>query len=192
MLPLPEAERRTLLELARRALAETVLHGNILDVSPPAGLLAQPAGVFVTLHRAGRLRGCLGQVEAALPLAEAVSRMAIAVSRQDPRFEPVTAGELPGLEIEISVLSPMEPIAPERIEVGRHGLLVRRGAFRGLLLPQVPGQYHWSRERFLEETCVKAGLPRDAWKDPETQIEAFTAEVFSEADFHAKPRAQAS
>jgi AmmeMemoRadiSam system protein A len=184
MLPLPEAERRALLELARHALTEAVLRGNTLDVPPPAGLLAQPAGVFVTLHHAGRLRGCLGQVEAARPVAEAVAQMAIAVSRQDPRFEPVTADELSGLEIEISVLSPMKLIAPEQIEVGRHGLLVRRGAFRGLLLPQVPEQYHWSRERFLEETCAKAGLPRDAWKDPATQIEAFTAEVFSEAQFH--------
>ncbi len=186
MLPLPEAERRALLELARRALTETVLHGNVVDVPSPAGLLAQPAGVFVTLHHAGRLRGCLGQVEPLLPVAEAVAQMAIAVSRADPRFEPVTAGELSGLEIEISVLSPMKPIATEQIEVGRHGLLVRRGAFRGLLLPQVPEQYHWSRERFLEETCVKAGLPRDAWKDSETQIEAFTAEVFSETQLHAE------
>ncbi len=192
MSPLPEAERRTLLELARRALTEAVLHGNILDVPLPAGLLAQRAGVFVTLHHAGRLRGCLGQVEASLPVAEAVVRMAIAVTRDDPRFDPVVADEIPGLEIEISVLSRMEPITPERIEVGRHGLLVRRGAFRGLLLPQVPEQYHWSRERFLEETCAKAGLPRDAWKDPQTQVEAFTAEVFSEAGFHAKPHAQAS
>jgi AmmeMemoRadiSam system protein A len=125
-------------------------------------------------------------VEASLPLAEAVAQMAIAVSRADPRFEPVTADELSGLEIEISVLSPMKPVTPEQIEVGRHGLLVRRGAFRGLLLPQVPEQYHWSRERFLEETCVKAGLPREAWKDPETQIEAFTAEVFSEAQLHTE------
>lgn len=187
MSPLPEAERRTLLELARRALTEAVLHGDILDVPLPAGLLARPAGVFVTLHHAGRLRGCLGQVEASLPVAGAVVRMAIAVSRDDPRFDPVEADELPGLEIEISVLSRMEPITPERIEVGRHGLLVRRGAFRGLLLPQVPEQYHWSRERFLEETCVKAGLPRDAWKEPETQVEAFTAEVFSESQFHPQP-----
>jgi AmmeMemoRadiSam system protein A len=186
MLPLPEAERRALLELARRALTEAVLHGNVPDAPSPTGLLAQPASVFVTLHHAGRLRGCLGQVESSLPLAEAVAQMAIAVSRADPRFEPVTAGELSGLEIEISVLSPMKPVAPEQIEVGRHGLLVRRGAFRGLLLPQVPEQYHWSRERFLEETCVKAGLPRDAWKDPETQIEAFTAEVFSEAQLHTE------
>ena len=181
MLQLPEAERRALLELARRALTEAVLHGNVMEVPSSMGLLAHPAGVFVTLHNAGRLRGCLGQVEALLPLAEAVAQMAIAVSRADPRFEPVTAGELTGLEIEISVLSPMKPVAAEQVEVGLHGLLVRRGAFRGLLLPQVPEQYQWSRERFLEETCVKAGLPRDAWKDPDTQIEAFTAEVFSEA-----------
>ena len=181
---LPEAERRALLDLARRALTESALHGKTVGVPPLAGLLAQPAGVFVTLHHAGRLRGCLGQVEASLPVAEAVAQMAIAVSRQDPRFAPITADELSGLEIEISVLSPMEPIAPEQVEVGRHGLLVRRGAFRGLLLPQVPGQYHWTREKFLDETCVKAGLPHDAWKDPETRIEAFTAEVFSEAQFH--------
>jgi AmmeMemoRadiSam system protein A len=186
MLPLHEAERRALLELARRALTEAVLHGKILDVPPPSGLLSQPAGVFVTVHHAGQLRGCLGKVEAAQPLAEAVAQMAIAVSRSDPRFEPITAGELPGLDIEISVLSPMEPITLEQIEVGRHGLLVRRGEFRGLLLPQVPGQYHWSRKQFLEETCVKAGLPRDAWKDPEAQIEAFTAEVFSEAQLHTE------
>src|SRR5574341_2279471 len=102
MLPLPETERRALLELARRALTEAVLHGNVPDVPAPAGLLAQPAGVFVTLHHAGRLRGCLGQVEASLPLAEAVAQMAVAVSRADPRFEPVTAGELSGLEIERS------------------------------------------------------------------------------------------
>ncbi|MCL4522671.1 MAG: AmmeMemoRadiSam system protein A [Acidobacteria bacterium] len=191
MLPLPEAERRALLELARRALTEAVLHGEILEVPSPAGLLAQPAGVFVTLHHAGRLRGCLGQVEASMPVAESVARMAIAVSRQDPRFDPVTADELPGLEIEISVLSPMKPIAPEDVAVGRHGLLVRRGVFRGLLLPQVPAQYRWSRERFLEETCVKAGLPRDAWKDPETLLEAFTAEVFSEAEFRPQNQAKA-
>ncbi|MBI1750016.1 MAG: AmmeMemoRadiSam system protein A [Acidobacteria bacterium] len=192
MSPLSEAERRALLELARRALTEAVLHGNMLDVPPPAGRLADPAGVFVSIHHEGRLRGCLGQVEAGLSVAEAVARCAISVSRDDPRFDPVRAEELAGLEIEISVLSPLEPIMPEQIEVGRHGLLVRCGPFRGLLLPQVPTRYHWSRERFLEETCVKAGLPRDAWKNPDSRIEAFTAEVFSEAGTHAKPHAQAS
>ncbi len=192
MSPLPEAERRALLELARRALTEIVLHGTILDAPPPTGRLAEPAGVFVSIHCEGRLRGCLGKVESTAPVAEAVAQCAISVAREDPRFEPVHAEELPGLEIEISVLSRLEPIIPEQIEVGRHGLLVRRGALRGLLLPQVPLPYRWSPERFLEETCVKAGLPRDSWKDPETRIEAFTAEVFSEADFHTKPRAQAS
>ena len=183
MSPLSEAERRTLLELARHALTEFVLHENVIDVPEAAGGLAQAAGIFVTLHHAGKLRGCLGQVESTLPLAETVAQMAIAVSRSDPRFQPVAARELPGLEIEISVLSPMELIRPEQIEVGRHGLLVRRGVFRGLLLPQVAEQYRWSSQRFLEETCVKAGLPRDSWQDAETQVEAFTAEVFSEAQF---------
>lgn len=191
MSPLPEADRRALLELARRALTEAVLHGSIPDLPPPAGSLAEPAGVFVSIHHEGRLRGCLGKVEAIASVAEAVVFCAVSVARDDPRFEPVRAEELPGLEIEISVLSRLEPITPDRIEVGRHGLLVRRGAFRGLLLPQVPAHYHWSRERFLEETCVKAGLPREAWKDPETRIEAFTAEVFSEAEFHLESHAKA-
>jgi len=191
MSPLPEAERRALLELARSALTESVLHGRIQDIPAPVGRLADPAGVFVSIHYQGRLRGCLGKLEATSSVAEAVAACAVSVARDDPRFEPVRAEELPGLEIEISVLSRLEPITPELIEVGRHGLLVRRGAFRGLLLPQVPTHYRWSRERFLEETCVKAGLDRDAWKDPETRIEAFTAEVFSEAEFHPQSHAKA-
>lgn len=191
MSPLPETERRALLELARRALTESVLHGSSPEIPLPTENLAEPAGVFVSIHHEGRLRGCLGKVEAIASVAEAVVFCAVSVARDDPRFEPVRAEELPGLEIEISVLSRLEPIMPEQIEVGRHGLLVRRGAFRGLLLPQVPAHYHWSGARFLEETCVKAGLPRDAWEDPETRIEAFTAEVFSEAEFPARSEAKA-
>ncbi len=191
MSPLPEADRRALLDLARHALTQSVLHGGLPDIPPPAGGLAEPAGVFVSIHHQGRLRGCLGKVEAIASLAEAVVFCAVSVSRDDPRFEPVRAEELPGLEIEISVLSRLEPITPEQIEVGRHGLLVRRGVFRGLLLPQVPAHYHWSSERFLEEACVKAGLHREAWRDPETRIEAFTAEVFSEAEFHPESHAKA-
>lgn len=192
MLPLPDGERRALLNLARRALAEAVLHESILDCPPPTGLLAQRAGAFVTIHRQGKLRGCLGHVEASLPLAEVVTRMAIAVARDDPRFEPVRPEELDDLEFEISVLSPLVPLMPEQIVVGEHGLLVQQGPFRGLLLPQVATHYRWSRERFLEETCVKAGLPCDAWKEPATRIEGFTAEVFSDADYHPQRHAQAS
>lgn len=192
MSPLLEAERRALLELARSALTEAVLHGSIQNLPATAGRLADPAaGVFVSIHQQGRLRGCLGKVEAIASVAEAVAFCAASVARDDPRFEPVRAEELPDLEIEISILSRLETITPEQIELGRHGLLVRRGAFRGLLLPQVPAHYRWSRERFLEETCVKAGLDRDAWKDPDTRIESFTAEVFSEAEFHPQSHAKA-
>lgn len=191
MSPLPETERRALLQLARSAMTDAVLHGNIPEIPAPAGRLADPAGVFVSIHQHGRLRGCLGKVEAVASLAEAVAFCASSVVRDDPRFDPVRPEELAGLEIEISVLSRLEPIAPEQVEVGRHGIMVRRGPFRGLLLPQVPAHYQWSRERFLEETCMKAGLERDAWKNPETRIEAFTAEVFSEAEYPAASQAKA-
>ena len=100
--------------------------------------------------------------------------------------------ELANVEIEISVLSLPEPVQAETIEIGRHGLIVARGEQRGVLLPQVATRYQWTRERFLEETCAKAGLEPDAWKDPATQLSAFTAEVFSDADFSAEPHTQAS
>jgi AmmeMemoRadiSam system protein A len=98
----------------------------------------------------------------------------------DPRFEALRPSELQALDIEISVISPLEPIAPEQVQVGKHGLLVSRGSDRGVLLPQVAMEYHWNAERFLEETCLKAGLEHEVWKDPATLIYAFTAEVFSE------------
>jgi AmmeMemoRadiSam system protein A len=192
MSPLPSEERRALLELARRAIVETVQARPAPEVSRVSLALGERAGAFVSLHLRGRLRGCIGQVEPVEALAEAVARCAVAAAVEDPRFEPVSPGELADLEIEISILSPLTPIQPEEIEVGKHGLLVTRDRMRGLLLPQVATQYHWPRERFLEEACRKAGLERDAWKDPASRIEAFTAEVFSEADFRDERRARAS
>jgi len=192
MSPLPSEDRRALLELARRAIVETVQARPLTEVSPVSLALRERAGAFVSLHLRGRLRGCIGQVEPVEALAEAVARCAVAAAAEDPRFEPVSPGELADLEIEISILSPLTPIQPEKIEVGKHGLLVTRDRMRGLLLPQVATQYHWPRERFLEEACRKAGLERDAWKDPASRIEAFTAEVFSEADFRGERRARAS
>jgi AmmeMemoRadiSam system protein A len=147
--------------------------------------------VFVSLHRRGRLRGCIGQLEGVNSLEEAVVYCSVAAAMHDPRFTPLAPEEIGELEIEISILSSPERIAPERIEVGRHGLLVTRGRMRGVLLPQVPGQFHWNAERFLEETCRKAGLDKDAWRDPATSVEAFTSEVFSEADVVARPQAHA-
>lgn len=191
MSPLPSDERRALLELARQAIVEAVHHGRRPEVSLSTPLLAQPAGAFVSLHRQGRLRGCIGQVEPVEPLVGTVVRCAVAAALEDPRFEPVHAEEIADLEIEISILSRPAPIQPGAIEVGKHGLLVTRARMRGLLLPQVATQYQWSPGRFLEEACRKAGLERDAWRDPATRLEAFTAEVFSEAEFRTERRARA-
>jgi AmmeMemoRadiSam system protein A len=171
---------RLLLDLARRAISSAIIEKRILDFSPYPSTLTQPAGAFVTLHRDGQLRGCVGQVEASDPLGDAVARAAINAALHDSRFPAVEADEVRRLEIEISVLSPPEPIAPETILPGHHGLLIVKGEHRGLLLPQVAAGRQWSSQRFLEETCAKAGLPRDAWRDPATRIFAFTAEVFSD------------
>jgi AmmeMemoRadiSam system protein A len=136
----------------------------------------------VTLWRGKMLRGCIGRLASNEPLANVVAEAAMSAALQDPRFDAVRAEELSDLEIEISVLSPFERVAPADVRVGTHGLLIERGPYRGLLLPQVAMEYRWSAGRFLEETCVKAGLPREAWHHPETHISAFTADVFSERD----------
>jgi AmmeMemoRadiSam system protein A len=130
--------------------------------------------------------GCIGQFAREQPVVEVVSYCARAAALEDPRFEPVRPDELAELELEISVLSSPREITFEEIEIGKHGLIVARGWQRGVLLPQVAAEYGWSRERFLEETCVKAGLDRNAWKEPPTRVEAFTAEVFRESEFAAE------
>ncbi len=177
---LTREERSAALEIARGAL-EAHFRGE-RGHWPAAGGLAQPRGAFVTLHRRedDELRGSIGTMEAERPLAEAVARMAVAAATQDGRFDPVTADELPALRIEISALGPLQPIRPEEVEVGRHGLLISQGRRRGVLLPQVPVEHGWDRETFLAHTCWKAGLPEDAWRRPGTELLAFTAEVFGE------------
>jgi AmmeMemoRadiSam system protein A len=177
---LSEADRQSLLELARRAIAEAVSLEKPAGCIPHSGVFAEKRGVFVTLHARGRLRGCIGVIEAFEPLGESIARCAASAAFEDPRFSPVSAEELPELQIELSVLSPPEPILPENIEIGKHGLLISQAAKRGLLLPQVAWQHKLSREQFLEETCRKAGLAPHAWQEPETQILGFTSEVFSE------------
>ena len=169
-----------LVEIGRRAIASAILEKRVPDfpVFPPT--LTERRGAFVSLYRGGELRGCLGQIENPGPLADVVARSAISAALYDSRFSPIRAEEIATLEFEISVLSPPERIPPEAIVAGRHGLLVVRGSNRGLLLPQVATERKWSGQRLLEETCVKAGLPRDAWRDPATEVYGFTAEVYSE------------
>jgi uncharacterized protein len=179
MLPLTETDRQTLLRIAREALVGYLERAEIPQRPEPDEALRQPCGAFVTLRKGKNLRGCIGVVEAIKPLYLTVGECAVWAALHDRRFPAVTKREVSGLNLEISVLSPLSDIAPADIEVGKHGLVVSRGSLRGLLLPQVAVQWNWSREQFLEETCQKAGLPPDAWRQG-ARIQAFTAQVFEE------------
>jgi AmmeMemoRadiSam system protein A len=174
-----------LLGLARAAITEAVVHRCVW--SPPAatGRLGEPAGAFVSLHHRSRLRGCVGLTSRDLSLGETVAQCAIGAALHDSRFSAIGPDEVSEIEIEISVLSELRRLPPRAIEIGRHGLLIIRGSNRGVLLPKVAAERGWPAVRFLEETCRKAGLDPDAWRDPEAELLAFTAEVFSDRDFAA-------
>lgn len=179
------ASRRALLSLARHAIASGV--GERAGAQPSLDetlpILAERRGAFVTITMSTRLRGCIGRVEPTVPLRALIPEIAHAAAFSDPRFPAVRRHDVPSLTIEISLLStPVTIDDPDLVEVGRHGLVVAAGARRGLLLPQVATQYGWSREEFLAETCLKAGLGADAWRAGEVSIQTFTAEVFSEAE----------
>lgn len=146
---------------------------------PPTNKLRKELGAFVTLKLGGHLRGCIGNVQGSGELFRTVWNMAQSAAFQDPRFPPVTEHDFEALEYEISILSPIEVCPdPALVEIGRHGLIMSRDGRSGLLLPQVPVEWEWDRETFLEQTCAKAGLPRDAWKDSDTTILWFEAVVF--------------
>lgn len=175
---LDPARQKRLRELARQAVEAAVL-GRPAP-SPPADdpTLAQPRGVFVTLKQGHQLRGCIGTMAPRLPLGQAVVEMAGAAALRDPRFLPVTAGELKGLELELSVLTPFEPCDPEQVRVGVDGLLIEGRGKSGVLLPQVPGEQGWDRLAYLEGICQKAGLPAGAWRQPGVRLYRFQAQVF--------------
>jgi AmmeMemoRadiSam system protein A len=205
-------QRRTLLRIAHEAILSFLERRPFPAAPPLPTTLSEPRGVFTTLYlrhdrlpgdrlpdvklpadhlpsdlhrdRHRQLRGCVGYAMPVAPLYRAVAETARAAAFEDSRFLPVTLEEASRLQVSLSVLSPLFPIHPEAVEIGRHGLLISDGARRGLLLPQVPVENVWGRETFLEQTCRKAGLPPDAWRKNAT-IEAFTAEVFSDADAHA-------
>ncbi len=172
------SERELLLRLAHRSI-EAAVEERELEVFPPSDHLAQCRGAFTTLHLHGRLRGCIGYVFPTSPLYRTVAETARAAALDDPRFHPVAAEEVTALKVEISVLSPLWPIAPEEIVIGKHGLVVSQGSRRGLLLPQVPVEWNWEAQTFLAQTCLKAGLAHDAWRYG-AELQAFTAEVFGE------------
>jgi AmmeMemoRadiSam system protein A len=172
-------DQQRLLRLARNCLEARVRRETPPPIERGGGLDA-PMGAFVSIHHHGDLRGCLGRLETDKPIAENVAHLAAVVSDSDPRFAPIAASELPGIELEISALTPEEEVSDiSAIEVGRHGLIIAQGHHRGLLLPQVATEYGWDRETFLDHTCLKAGLPAHAWKTG-ARIFTFEAQVFSE------------
>jgi uncharacterized protein len=182
--------RRALLQIAREAIRsrlsrgtrhEDTARGARPEARGPEDHLSRRCPAFVTLRRGDQLRGCIGHVEADRPLVDVIARAAIAAALEDPRFPPVTVAELDEISIEISVLGPMQRVTDlSTIEVGRHGLVVQSGARRGLLLPQVPTEWGWDRETFLDQLCLKAGLPRGAWRT-DAEILCFEADVFGDS-----------
>jgi AmmeMemoRadiSam system protein A len=174
-------QRQAVLELAR-ATAIRVARGERAGAPGPAPEgLAEPGAAFVTVRVGGELRGCIGTSEAREPLWDVIHEMATAAAARDPRFAPLTAGDVAGLTVDVSVLAPARRIRdPAEIEVGRHGLEIRRGHRRGLLLPQVAADHGLDRETFVAETCRKAGLPAGAWREADTEIWIFEAEVFGD------------
>jgi AmmeMemoRadiSam system protein A len=178
-LGLTDQEKKSLHHIAR-----TVIEARANGSAPPSceaetPTLQEKRGAFVSLHSRGRLRGCIGYIQAVKPLYKTIQDMALAAAFQDPRFPPLGKDELADLDIEISVLTPMREITDvSEIEVGTHGLMIISGNYSGLLLPQVATEYGWGREEFLEHTCMKAGLPPSAWKDKNAKILVFSADIF--------------
>ncbi len=171
-------ERRLLLRLAHESISAT-LEQRELSLVPPSPHLAEPRGAFTTLYYRGDLRGCVGYVFPVTSVYRTVAESARGAAFDDSRFSPVTGDQAAEVAVSLSVLSPLQPVLPEQVEIGHHGLLISLGYYRGLLLPQVPVEHGWDRIAFLEQTCRKAGLPLDAWQTG-AKLEAFTAEVFAD------------
>lgn len=178
--PLTREDELACLKLARQALERYFETGRPPRSPVKSGIFKEKRGAFVTLTVGGDLRGCIGYPLPVKNLDETIIEMAVAAASQDTRFEPLAADEMKDLKIEISVLGLPEPVGdPARVEVGRHGIIVSKGFYKGLLLPQVPVEHRWDRETYLSHGCLKAGLPPDEWKKG-AKIEVFTAQVFSE------------
>lgn len=178
-LGLSDRDKKTLHEIARTVIEKACRGEKIPEFKVDSPILKEPRGAFVTLHENGQLRGCIGQIRAMKPLYQTVAEMAYAAAFEDPRFPPLRADELPYIDIEISVLTPFRKINDiSEIKIGKHGLMIRKGGYSGLLLPQVPVEWKWDLQEFLEHTCMKAGLNKNAWKDKDTEIYVFSAEVF--------------
>jgi len=178
---LSNSDRESLLRLAHSAITEAVSRCEILAQIPTDGIFSEWRGVFVSLHIGKRLRGCIGVVDPEETLGSCIVRCAAGAALHDPRFPALRPEELTHLHVEISLLSPLFAVRPEEIEIGRHGLLISRGSQRGVLLPQVAVRHRLNAEQFLAETCKKAQMAPDAWRDSEANLFGFTCEIFSSA-----------
>lgn len=181
---LSQKEKKEILVLARQAMENYVKNGVITKFKTDNINLKQQAGAFVSLHINKQLRGCIGMIESKKPLYETIIEMAMEASSSDPRFEPVKAEELKDINLEVSVLFPKKKIKHlDEIKLGVHGVIVKRGFASGVFLPQVAVETGWSKEEFMENLCEgKACLPPDSYKDKETEIYIFEAQVFSERE----------
>ena len=175
-------QQKELLSIAREAI-ELAVRYDLPDASREYQhkIFYMKFGAFVTLRKGKELRGCIGYVQAIKPLVDTIIEMAQAAALRDPRFEPVTAQEIEKLGIEISVLTPMTKLeSVDDLMIGKHGLYIEKGFHRGLLLPQVAVEHGWDKTRFLQQTCIKAGLMPEEWQEPNTDISVFSAQIFSE------------
>jgi len=178
---LSDDQKRMLLALARATIAAKL--GTARDtVEYDDPLFLKHLGAFVTLHKSGNLRGCIGTITGVRPLKDTIIQMALSAAFSDPRFAPLRASEYPQIDIEISVLSPIEPATIDDIVVGVHGLIITKDYNRGLLLPQVATENGWTKEEFLSHTCIKAGLPPQTWRERGYTLEKFSAIVFGEKE----------
>ena len=178
---LNDHEKETLLAIARQAIVHGVRTGEEYVEPREEKVLNQRNGCFVTIKQNGQLRGCIGNFQSELPLFKEVAQMAQASATKDPRFYPMKESDLANFTLEISVLSPLQKIDDiAEIEVGKHGIYIEKSFYRGVLLPQVATEHGWDRTTFLKQTCVKAGLPTDAWEADDAEIYVFSAQIFGE------------
>ena len=177
--PLTPDEKKELLKMARDTITEYVINRKLPDKGIVKPKFRTDEAVFVTVKKSGRLRGCIGNIQPVMPLYQAVMKNAVAASTGDPRFPPMTEEELKDIDVEISILSPLSSLKNiSEIQVGKHGLVIRKGSQSGLLLPQVASEFGWDRDTYLEQLCSKAGLPKGSWR--EADIYTFTAEIIKE------------
>lgn len=187
---LTEEEQKTLLKLSRDVLLSYIKNSPLPKIEDYkiTENLKQQYGVFVTLHKKGDLRGCIGYIEGRCPVYQAVIDNTVNSSTCDPRFIPVQENELKDIDIEISVMTPLKKIkSTDEIVIGKHGLVIRKGGRSGLFLPQVPIEWNWNKQEYLMHLCQKASLPLDAWKEG-AELYTFSAQVFGEKEFEEKEK----